>query len=299
MFERDEDEKEQVEFEPLFLDNIISSEIRTAYVKAVLQNNSTAITKEKLTFILQNENVLPDSYFGDKSIDNILRNSDNFIEKIKERELDSINFIFDENKIHQIKQIPDITPKDWYISGDLAWYNSDYSSSKKITTLELTNSEKPIIGYITSLILIASQPDEVKTEFQVELNVGLIKEDKQEIIRFGYSVSPELARIILNEIYRAMFITEFHKSIPVKTFLDELENDDPDKALNFSKFKDKLTSSFNGEWQFFSKRKLFDIDKDIGYTEETFKTEWKKSMAHQDKIILYREIKNTNSRGGK
>ncbi len=294
----DDEEKEQLEFEPLSLNGKISSNIRKEYIQSTL-NDETTITKESISFELNIQNALPDDFFGEKSAEIVLENSKSVLEKIKEKCPFTENLVFNENKMLLVKQIPDITPKDWIISGELAWYNKDFEQTKKMSTLELSNSENALTGYITSLILLAAQPESDTSLYSISLNVFGFKEGAVTYKFNSYSATPDLARTLLNKIYNAMFITRFKRSAPVKTVLDDFKNN-IDSQLSFQDFKNKLLTSYgNGEWQYFSKRKLFDLDKDIGYTHENFAEEWQDSKAHQAELIQYiaQSVNTDNHRG--
>lgn len=294
----DDEEKEQLEFEPLSLNGKISSNIRKEYIQSTLKNENT-ITKESISFELNIRNALPDDFFGEKSAEIVLENSKSILEKIQEKCAFTESLVFNENKMLLVKQIPDITPKDWFISGELAWYNNDFEQTKKIYTLELSNSENALTGYITSLILLAAQPESDTSLYSISLNVAILKDGAVYIKSQKYNATPELARTLLNKIYNAMFITRFNKSAPAKTVLEDFKNN-IEEQLSFQDFKNKLLTSYgNGEWQYFSKRKLFDLDKDIGYTHENFAEEWLAAKTHQAELIQYiAQSVNTADRRG-
>ena len=293
----DEEEKEQLEFEPLSLNGKVSSEIRKAYIQSNLKNENT-ITKEEIVFNLNILNALPDDFFGEKATEIVLENSKAILERIKAEGAITESLVFNENKMLLIKQLPGITPKDWTISGELAWYNKDFTETKNIYTLELSNYENVLTGYLTSLILLASQPETDSSLYSISLNVVGLNEGKPSLKSHKYSATPELARTVLNKIYNAMFISHFEKSAPIKLVQNDFKNNIDDQ-LSFQVFKNKLITSYgNGEWQYFSKRKLFDLDKDIGYTYENFKEEWQASKAHQAELIQYiAQSTSNNSRG--
>ena len=293
----DEEEKEQLEFEPLSLNGKVSSEIRKAYIQSSLKNENT-ITKEEIVFNLNILNALPDDFFGEKATEIVLENSKAILERIKAEGAITESLVFNENKMLLIKQLPGITPKDWTISGELAWYNKNFTETKNIYTLELSNYENVLTGYLTSLILLASQPETDSSLYSISLNVVGLNEGKPSLKSHKYSATPELARTVLNKIYNAMFISHFEKSAPIKLVQNDFKNNIDDQ-LSFQVFKNKLITSYgNGEWQYFSKRKLFDLDKDIGYTYENFKEEWQASKAHQAELIQYiAQSTSNNSRG--
>ena len=293
----DEEEKEQLEFEPLALNAKVSSDIRKSYIQSSLKNENT-ITAESISFELNIHNALPDDFFGEKAAEIVLKNSKTILEAIQACSFTS-NLVFNENTMLLIKQLPGITPKDWFISGELAWYNKDFNQTKIINTLELSNSENVLTGYITSLLLLAAQPESDTSEYSITLNAAVLSEGQAKIKHQKYKATPEFARAILNKIYNAMFISRFNKSAPAKLVQNDFKKND-DEQLSFQNFKNKLIDSYNnGEWQYFSKRKLFDLDKDIGYSHEKFAEEWQTAKAHQAELIQYiaQSASNTTGRG--
>lgn len=284
----DDEEKENLEFEPLFLNAKISSELRKTYIQANLQNKND-ITEKNLAFDLKNHNALPDTYFGERAIQNVLENGKALLEQINDKCSMAKDFAFNENKMLHINSIPDITPKDWFVSGELAWYNKNYVSIKTLNTLELSNSDNVLTGYITSLLLLASLPEEDTSEYSVTLFAGVLEDGKARISsNHNFKANPDIARTILNKIYNAMFISQFKKCAPAKLVYEDVVTSKSDKPLTFKDFKYKLSDDYgNGEWQFFSKRKLFDPDKDLEYDEDNFEAEWDQAKNHQAELILY------------
>ena len=53
------------------------------------------------------------------------------------------------------------------------------------------------------------------------------------------------------------------------------------------------------EWNYFSKKDFFDIDNDLGYTEEDFDEKWDFVISHQKSLIKFLEnITNENAEVG-
>ena len=78
-----------------------------------------------------------------------------------------------------------------------------------------------------------------------------------------------------------------HRCIPVEW----LETPENEKHAFFADFENGLKNEFDGSpWQYFSKKELFDIRKDVGFHEETFTAEWKEATAKQ-KALFWNEEK--------
>lgn len=296
----DDEEKEQLEFEPLFLGAKISSDLRKEYVQTKLQCKNS-ITEEILSFDLQINNILPDSYFGDIAVKTIFENGNALLEKINENCPTAYDFIFNEHTMQHIKPISGITPKDWFVTGELAWYNKNFTEQKTITTLELSNTKNVLTGYLSSLLLLASQPEEDKNLYKIFLFAGVLKDGNASVnLIHDFSATPELARTILNKIYNSMFISLFKKCTPEEIVYKDIVTPKSDSPLSFLSFKKSLTDDYgNGAWQYFSKRKLFDPDLDLGYNDDNFEEEWNVAKNHQADLILYikQHAKNADEAG--
>ena len=296
----DDEEKEQLEFEPLFLGSKISANLRKEYVQTKLQCKDN-ITEEILSFNLQINNILPDSYFGDIAVQTIFKNGNDLLVEINKNCPTAYDFVFNENAMQLIKQLPGITPKDWFAMGELAWYNRNFKELKTITTLELSNTKNVLTGYLTSLLLLAAQPEEDKDIYNVALFAGVLKDGNATAnLIHDFTASTELARTILNKIYNSMFISQFKKCAPEAIVYNDIVKPKADKPLTFQNFKHNLSDDYgNGAWQYFSKRKLFDPDLDLGYDDDNFEEEWKAAKIHQADLILYikQHAKNADELG--
>ena len=253
----DDDEKEQFEFEPLFLDNLLNSKIRKTYVQSMLDPDTPDFDEDSLSAELRNQNILPDSYFGTTALNNVMTEADLLLSKIRDEQLDQIAYTFNEDKMLLMKTLQGTTDKEWYIYGNRAWYNKDYASQGEIQTLELSNSQSVLSGYVTSLVLLAALPEEVRNEFPVTLHAV---SQKKGVVSFNYRATPKTARITLCKIYNAMYIEGFCNSVPEK-ILREDYGKSKENQISFEEFMEGL-SGYNGrgEWQYFSKQDLFDFN---------------------------------------
>lgn len=285
----DDEEKEALEFEPIFLGAKTSSELRKEYIQADLKGEEK-LSEEALSFDLNNLNALPDSFFGQRAIKTVFQNAEDLVKAIKEKDLMTSPFSFNENKMLQVKQLPGITSKDWFISGELAWYNKSYTEVKNIVTLELSNSEDVLTGYITSLMLLASLPEDDKDEYSVSLFFGSLDKDNKPHVNSekSFKATGDIARLILNKIYKAMFISQFQKCAPEALVYTDLVSPKDGKPITFKEFVNELTKDYGkGKWQYFSKRKLFEPETDLGYDDDNFDQEWTAAKNQMAELILY------------
>ena len=97
-----------------------------------------------------------------------------------------------------------------------------------------------------------------------------------------------MARLILNKIYKAMFISQFKKCAPEDLVYNDLVTPKDDKPITFKEFVNELTNDYGkGQWQFFSKRKLFDPEQDLSYDDDNFDQEWTAAKNQMAELILY------------
>ncbi len=286
----DDEEKEALELEPLSLGNKLCSDIRKTYVQSALQGKND-ITVEKITSDLQIQNALPDSYFGEKAIEEVFSQAQIVLDAANSTNLDFSNFEFSDKNMRYIKG-NDINPKDWLMSGELAWYNKDYSEKKEIITFELTSYKTVLTGYITSLLLLASLPPEDTEQYTITMYDDNFDyyHTSANIFSYTYNATAEEARKLLNEIYNSMYISKFHDCIPLSLLTADIEaslteNYEP---YQFTVFKSDLQNdNISKEWAYFSKKDYFDVDRDLGYTEDNFATKWPAAKIHQMTLMKF------------
>ena len=292
----DDEEKEQFEYEPLLLSSNDKSDIWKKYVQLGLKNEN--LTAESISFDLRIHNSLPDSYFGELAVESELNNSQAILEKIKEKFPFPEKLIFNENKNQLIKMIPAITPKDWFISGEYSWYNNDYASTKTICTLDFSSYPNILTGYITSLLLLASQPEEEKSTYTVSLYTAGFNKSQNSVFfsaEQSYKTTPDEARLILNKIYSAMFISQFQKCVPLSFIQSDISKIKKGKSpLSFYDFSYSLfDKNASNEWTYFSKKDYFNPETDLGYSVKNFNSEWSQAKSHQIELIKFLDDNTT------
>ena len=286
----DDEEKEALELEPLSLGNKLCSDIRKTYVQSALQGKND-ITVEKITSDLQIQNALPDSYFGEKAIEEVFSQAQIVLDAANSTNLDFSNFEFSDKNMRYIKG-NDINPKDWLMSGELAWYNKDYSEKKEIITFELTSYKTVLTGYITSLLLLASLPPEDTEQYTITMYDDTFDyyHTSANISSYTYNATAEEARKLLNEIYNSMYISKFHDCIPLSLLTADIEASltEDYEPYQFTVFKSDLQNdNISKEWAYFSKKDYFDVDRDLGYTEDNFETKWPAAKIHQMTLMKF------------
>lgn len=283
----DSAEEEDSEFEPIFFDRLTQSALRKRQIMSALQNESQKEFQKELTTELKNTNALPDTFFGESALHHIFEARDPILEKKNELIPEKTPMVFGESRMWLIKKAPDITDKNWYITGETVWFNKDFAQTKIIQTLDLNNSENYFGGYITALLLIADRPEEENASvYTANLNVIKYKDGAASSTTMSFSASPEKARLVLNKIYRAMYIEAFHRCAPWNTIYNDMNKEPDEEPLSFEGFQNSLTGD-NGCWSYFSKADFFDPATDVGYNEESFDELWETTKQHQKELILF------------
>lgn len=291
---KDEDsaEEEDAEFEPIFFDRLTQSALRKKQVISALSKENQDIFKTDLSSELKITNSLPDSFFGESALQHIFETRIPILEAIHELIPEETPMVFGDSKMWLIKKSPDITEKNWYVTGENSWYNKDYTHTKIIHTLDLNNSENYFGGYITALLLIADRPeDEDSTVYTANLNVIKYKDGTATPTTVSFTASPEKARLVLNKIYRAIYIEHFYICAPWNTIYKDLNKGPDEETLTFEAFQNSLTDD-NGCWTYFSKADFFDTSADIGYDKDNFNEQWYLTQQHQKELILFLNPEN-------
>ena len=283
----DDSDEELFEFEPLVFDNLTKSSLSKDYVQEFLVNNGKVMTDD-LRHKLKNQNVLPDSFFGELALKDIAEDGNQKAELIKNSITNVDKIVFSDKKALPllIKQEINGDEKEWNLTGSLVWHVFEENSTE-ITTIEINKSGNCLNGYVTTLALLASlkNANNTDTKYSVKMHVITMKSDSNPIDTQNAEISPKEAYSLLQNIYHAMFVESYHICAPYSLVKDDIK---ADSGNEFSEFKRKLCDSYgNGEWQFFAKRDMFDLDKDIGYRADNFTEEWAKAKEHQKKLIVF------------
>ena len=285
----DSAEEENAEFEPIFFDRLTQSALRKRQVMSALKKESQKDFQNELTTELKITNALPDSFFGKSALKHIFETRQPILDAIRELIPEETPMVFGESRMWLIKKAPGITDKNWYVTGETVWYNEDFVQTKIIQTLDLNNSENYFGGYITALLLIADRPEEERaTVYTANLNVIKYKDSAPIPSTVSFSASPEEARLVLNKIYRSIYIEAFHVCAPWNTIYKDLNRGSDEEPVSFDAFQSSLTdTNNNGCWAYFSKADYFDTTTDVGYDEENFDELWEITKQHQKELILF------------
>jgi len=162
--------------------------------------------------------------------------------------------------------------KDNYLilenSGKIVYFLAKELEGKNKNLLEL---------YAFSLFDIASRKDE--ENYTVTLFVDDKKKENQT-----FNINSLIAKQKLKEIYEDIFDYDNIYTLPYEYLLKYLKDD----RVRFNDLIKDLSSSEQGKpWSYFSNKKLFNLEKDIGYTRENFENEFMKNAIKQIKYFIY------------
>ena len=315
----DEDNVEQEVFEPVVLSRLDESSILKKAVTAKLSDDAGEYEKYKNELKLSG--TLPDGFFGDEfwnkmdvsknlileqmELAGILK-KDPSAEGAEDGSAENYAFVDEWTNGEKIKELQlDRDPSDishWLLSGTLDWINVKKEAGKeldwnKVTKLMSVSSstsatsefklDKYLSSYIQALVILAKQSG--KEARKIEISIFSCDNGMGGPATAYVNQSPSSAKSLLEKIYRLAFgwKTEggyerpYSKAVPAK-LLDWPES--PDDVSIFE-FKEKLNEKFGGAWNYFDKKALFDVSKDVGFTEESFGTEWSSAVEKMRSLI--------------
>lgn len=274
-------ESERQEFEPLDFDPLTSAILRKELFKGV--DESDFFQR------LKNESLLPDSFFGEQAFEKIKRDCQSINERISQDAVacEARKLLeYDASANLLIKQEIFGKEKEWLLSGQLAWHNKNFKATKKIVTFELNNSNNCLGGYISALALLASLPQDDDDEYEITMYVVSCKDgnsslEEQSLPR---GVSRLWAQEMLRKIYWAMYVERQTACVPYSLVIDEKFH-----PTSLSDLEDKLLGEY-GAWKYFSKKDLFNVWTDIGYTNDGFEGQWKEAVNRQIELMEFIQL---------
>lgn len=235
----------------------------------------------------------PEESDGEKVIANCsFANDWTFGEKIKDMQLDRES----SDDMH------------WLLSGTLDWINVkkedgkelDWNKVSQLLSISSSTSatkgfklDKFLSSYIQALAILAKQNDE--NERTIEILIFSCDKDKGGPAKAFVTQKPSDAKTKLAQIYMSAFgvITSnkkeqpFSKAVPAKMldFAKQKNGNYDSEKLNIFEFKEELTKKHGGAWNYFDKKPLFDVLKDVGYSATSFNQEWPNAVNKMKGLI--------------
>lgn len=286
LFGGDEDDVtiEDSFFEPLAIDSIMAYNLRKEYISDKLneKNPTPGTVANKL---LQNR-FFTDKALAEKCAKVVVGEGDAILETIQINGL-RLNLLTDQNAALECED----NGKKWLVTGRLEWHKFE---ENKLIVVELSNMATFMKSYVTALAVIA-QDGVNENEYDIELHS--INKDGNDTVKI-FQTDKQTATEKLKEIYRRMFIDKYHKCVLIDSVLNGTNEDKYYGSLgNF--INNKLLTSFVGAWAFFQHKDMFNAYNDIGYTDESFKSEYEAEVkAHSYLVVFAQQNQTTEDEDG-
>ena len=300
--DEDEDNVEQELFEPVYLNHLDESIIMKKALAAELSGRAEEYEDYKKALRLSGKT--PDSIFGDEFWEKIDANKRLILEQmeaeglVKKTDSEPESWAFNDEWTFgtKIKDLPFNRESDedshWLLSGTLDWVNAKQdqliSVSTSTTATEDFKLSKYLGSYIQALTILAQQKDEA--EHTINIRIFSCDKDKGGPAKVAVIFSAAKAKEKIEAIYKAAFGNAneqpFSKAAPADMLNWAKKKDgsfDPEKLSIFD-FKDELTKKY-GPWDYFDKKSLFDILKDVGYSAGSFEQDWPKAAKKMGDLI--------------
>ncbi len=269
----DEEDTTEVSFEPIALDHLQSSYALKESVSFILKNKDDG--KDAFFAEYQQNGYFPDGVFGEIEKDALWNDAIAIAQHIQ---ADPDLMQCDDSCTIDMRSDDG---KTWTLQGKREWYN--HTDEQALWVYRVAAKEKKtrkdfIPLYVTALSLLAENQD------NQAINVFMQTIWSSGNCQNQFTMTPETARQILQTIYDRME-TE-HRCIPAEWLVSPAKENHAD----FAAFEKGLKSGFNDSpWQYFSKKDLFDVRKDVGFNEDKFTEEWNAAADAQNALFWSEE----------
>jgi len=263
--DNDEAEEEYTIYEPLVPNALERTTLAKKLVIASLKTGGTNIEKniDDIHKQMEIEGSISENIYGILFSESLKDYINDCVSDIKGYgDLDVLKCHFSEKRTLTINQVLENGKRNvtWSINGELCGYLFD-EKKNKLQVFDFASTfmkDKPsfkkkywLDSYLTALMLIAS--DESGKSYDVELNIyfnGSVKKNN-----FKDKVNSSDAQELLKLIYKKMYEEQFAKFTSMGIDITDIHK--------YRDFKGKALS--DETWRNFSKKMLFNPDKDFGY----------------------------------
>jgi len=265
MYFKDQKENpEKTEFEPLSIDKLQQSQLQRMLVAqklGVFENDYLTTEKDIFSYALS-RGILPKGALSTSIWENVRDSAIFFVQTI-EGYYDRLNYQYGKRSI-------ELQMNGWTLLGQIPLFAQNTHAIHLIATVSSISQRHFLSPYIQALALICEFGQ--KSEAVPDITIECISTRNREVKQIKQT--PEQATELLENLYQKMFVEQtcengkrYSKVIPI----DFISNDDIQTYDDYIKaFGNKNTSP----WTYFAGRKLFDIEKVCGFTEEDFSTLW-------------------------
>ena len=262
------DENMKDEYEPLELDALTSSILSKKIMVDLLTNKKEALSEkhvEELKNRFNLEHKLP-------NINNVI-NEESFTSTYS-KAVEVYKYVNDiTNGNYEIVTIPDVIINEWVLTNnqEVCRYVDNttrtYIQMKKL--IDKTDAYKEYLFlYVISLMDVITLPENT---YEIKLSRKM---------SVSYETTPSEARQILIDIYELMNDYEEFVYLPIIIFYK-------DKIKTLDALIENLSMQNGSPWGYFDDKKMFDYEKQLGYTNENFYEKYKKLRNKRIKLIKY------------
>ena len=256
------------EYEPLELDALTSSILSKKIMVDLLTNKKEALSEkhvEELKNRFNLEHKLP-------NINNVI-NEESFTSTYS-KAVEVYKYVNDiTNGNYEIVTIPDVIINEWVLTNnqEVCRYVDNttrtYIQMKKL--INKTDAYKEYLFlYVISLMDVITLPENT---YEIKLSRKM---------SVSYEITPSEARQILIDIYELMNDYEEIVYLPFTIFYK-------DKIKTLDALIENLSMQNGSPWGYFDDKKMFDYEKQLGYTNENFYEKYKKLRNKRIKLIKY------------
>ena len=257
------EDPEKTEYEPISISNLQNAILQRmlAVQKLGIFENDYLRTEKDILAYARSKGLLPKGAFGDSNWARVCSSAEVFARSIEK--------FYDKKKFQYGRRTIELQMNGWILMGQIPLLVRDEHTVHLISMASSIHQRHFFAPYIHALALIceAGQKNEPVPDVTIEcfsLKKWLAKR---------VSKTPEQAVELLENLYQKMFAAQegengdrYSKVIPIDLI-------DSDKIQTY----DDYIGIFGGQsspWNYFAGRKLFDIEKICGFTEENFNTLW-------------------------
>lgn len=237
----DDIETEEIEFEPVYLDNLTASDLRKKYIK---EDTDDSVIEAELI------DIIGDNVFERKASQELKQQIDTVRNSIADNIGKLQDIIFE-------KDSEVVVGDSFSIAGPFAPHLVD-SDNKRLSVLDLKKYNKSkdyLNAYVTSLALMS----EIDTSESFEIVLYIINPENGKCSDKRFSCSSGEAKVLLEKIYQSAFSQKFSECIPVDKMEDFL---DEEKEFESRKEAVKKMSDGNGLIEPDDLQKVFTQSKD-------------------------------------
>lgn len=177
--------------------------------------------------------------------------------------------------------------KRWLLQGQAephVWRENELMITS-VVLKESADCYKFLKAFVSALALILKRGREEQSPnkvFSVKLFICGISPSSSFATK-DFVISAEEAEKILTDIYQYAFIEQYAVAAPMKLLEDKKSKKQID---SFDTLKKELNDPEKSPWRFFKKGKIFNLDTDIGYqNDSTFPAQWESAQERQLGLI--------------